>query len=300
MSILRIAALVAAPLLLAACAGTSLKKAETTTPQGTEFDRQLHANYVSLSRSEFDEGDYRDSDQFAERALAAAAGTAPEPEALEKRDLPRKHSGELADARSNLMAAFANGAREADPAKAARAQAMYECWLQEQEENFQPDDIAACRDGFNAVISGIEVKPQPVAEVAPEPAPEPVVPESEVAQELVTKGEARVYGINFDFNSDNLREDATPVLQDIQAVLEAKPDMNLRIEGHTDALGADTYNEDLSQRRAQSVVNWLVSNGIDAVRLEAKGMGETQPVADNGTKEGRAENRRVELKTRAN
>jgi OmpA-OmpF porin, OOP family len=302
MLILRVAALAAAPILLAACAGTGigLQKAERMRPQGSEFERQLYANYIDLSRSEFDEGDYRDSDHFAARAVAAASGRPTEPEPIEKRNLPKDHVAELAEARAGLMTALANGAREADPFKAARAQAMFDCWMQEQEENFQPDDIAACRGAFEAAMADIKVRPEPVAVVEPEPEPEPVIPESEVAQELVTRGEARVYGINFDFNRETLRADATPVLQDILAVLRAKPGMNLRIEGHTDALGEDAYNADLSQRRAQSVVNWLVDNGIAAERLEAKGMGEAQPIADNGTNEGRAENRRVELKTRTN
>ena len=71
------------------------------------------------------------------------------------------------------------------------------------------------------------------------------------------------------------------------------------IEGHTDSSGDDQHNLDLSERRARSVVTWLVEKGVEAGRLSAKGQGETEPVADNGTPEGRAQNRRVVLKVAA-
>ncbi len=66
--------------------------------------------------------------------------------------------------------------------------------------------------------------------------------------------------------------------------------------GYTDSIGNDDYNLDLSQRRVKSVINYLVSKGIDSSRMIGKGMGEANPVADNSTKEGRAQNRRIEFK----
>ena len=282
MSILRISTLAAVLLLPGACAGSGLQQAEQMSPNGSEFERHLHANYVDLSHGEFQEEDYRDSDDFAQRAMAAATGSAPEPERLSRRDLPRDKRKELAEARTALMAAFTNGARETSPVEAARAQAQFDCWMQEQEENFQHDEIAACRDAFYATLAALNSPPEPVA------------------TQLKTRGEARVYGINFDFDSATLRTEATPVLQEIRAALESSPGMKLRIEGHTDALGTNDYNAGLSLRRARSVVGWLVMNGIAAERLEAMGMGESIPVADNGTAAGRAENRRVELKSSLN
>jgi OOP family OmpA-OmpF porin len=71
--------------------------------------------------------------------------------------------------------------------------------------------------------------------------------------------------------------------------------VNVEVSGHTDATGADDYNQGLSERRANSVVAYLVSKDIDAGRLSAVGHGESMPVADNATKDGRAQNRRVEL-----
>ena len=86
------------------------------------------------------------------------------------------------------------------------------------------------------------------------------------------------------------------MLNEAVKVLGQNPDLKVEIDGHTDSTGPAEYNMVLSQKRAQAVMKYFVDNGVDAGRLTAKGFGLTQPVADNGTKEGRAKNRRVELK----
>jgi OOP family OmpA-OmpF porin len=78
--------------------------------------------------------------------------------------------------------------------------------------------------------------------------------------------------------------------------LKAQPELNVEIQGHTDNTGAHSYNVDLSQRRAQSVKAYMVSSGIDGARMTTKGYGPDDPIAPNTTREGRARNRRVELK----
>jgi outer membrane protein OmpA-like peptidoglycan-associated protein len=77
--------------------------------------------------------------------------------------------------------------------------------------------------------------------------------------------------------------------------LKAWGDVNIEVAGHTDSKGSDAYNMKLSQQRAEAVRNFLISRGVAADRLTAKGYGESQPVADNATEEGRFQNRRVEL-----
>jgi len=103
-------------------------------------------------------------------------------------------------------------------------------------------------------------------------------------------------GVNFAFNSDVLTADSYAVLDNVAASLEDWPDVRVRVEGYTDSVGDDRYNLGLSDRRANSVRNYLISKGIDGSRLEAEGYGEADPIASNGTEEGRAKNRRVELK----
>jgi OmpA-OmpF porin, OOP family len=118
---------------------------------------------------------------------------------------------------------------------------------------------------------------------------------SELKKKLLDEKRARVYGILFDTDSDVIKPESKPVLEEVLSVLKSEPEWKLTIEGHTDAIGSDTHNLTLSQKRAESVAAYLKSGGIDAGRLKTVGFGESKPVADNDTELGRAQNRRVEL-----
>lgn len=102
--------------------------------------------------------------------------------------------------------------------------------------------------------------------------------------------------IHFEFNKSTIRPISYPILNDVVELLQRNPQITkVRVEGHTDWIGSDAYNQGLSQRRAQSVVNYLVQHGISRDRLIPVGYGETRPIADNNTTEGRAKNRRTEF-----
>jgi outer membrane protein OmpA-like peptidoglycan-associated protein len=85
------------------------------------------------------------------------------------------------------------------------------------------------------------------------------------------------------------------LLGEIAKMLQQSPDVKLSVEGHTDNVGAAASNQGLSEKRAQAIVAWLTAHGVDASRLKAKGWGQTKPVADNSSEDGRAKNRRVDL-----
>lgn len=102
-------------------------------------------------------------------------------------------------------------------------------------------------------------------------------------------------GVNFKTDSDELTPESLAILDGVSATLSGNPDIKVMVAGHTDSDGDEAYNKDLSQRRAQAVVDYLGDNGVDAANLVAKGYGEEQPVAGNDTAEGKAQNRRVEL-----
>ena len=100
----------------------------------------------------------------------------------------------------------------------------------------------------------------------------------------------------FDNNSSKLKPESFKDLDLAVGFLKAVPTATGVIEGHTDANGSDAYNQRLSEERAKAVRDYIISMGIDPSRLEARGLGESQPVADNSTPEGRAQNRRVVLR----
>lgn len=113
---------------------------------------------------------------------------------------------------------------------------------------------------------------------------------------LESEGRVVTRGIHFDSGSDRLRSESTASLREIATMLREHPDLDLVIEGHTDDVGEAEANRELSRRRAEAVRRTLVEEfGVAGSRLEARGLGETRPVADNDTAEGRQQNRRVEL-----
>lgn len=148
--------------------------------------------------------------------------------------------------------------------------------------------------------------PAPPAVVAavPEPAPVPayVAPPAPVAAYVAPApppaappAKLVLNGVNFDFDKSTLRPEDIAIIDRDVVSLDKWGNVNIEVAGHTDSRGSDEYNVKLSQRRAEAVRNYLISKGIDSGRLSARGYGESQPVADNATDEGRFQNRRVEL-----
>jgi outer membrane protein OmpA-like peptidoglycan-associated protein len=176
--------------------------------------------------------------------------------------------------------------------------------LQAVKISFPPPPVTAPAP---APVPAPKPAPAPAASPAPPaPAPTPTpAPASAAAstdaaarieRELNDEGRAVVYGIYFDFASDRLKPESQPVLADIAKVMKQHPAWSLSVEGHTDNIGGDPYNLDLSKRRAAAVKQALVGDyQIEAKRLDTSGYGASRPKDTNATIEGRARNRRVEL-----
>ncbi|MFT4045844.1 MAG: OmpA family protein [Solimonas sp.] len=155
----------------------------------------------------------------------------------------------------------------------------------------------------------VAAPPEPAPEVVPpaeEPAPAPPPPPPACRQP--TPGEPLsldgckagdtlvLHGVNFEFNQSRLTLNAKTLLDQVVDELNRHPDIKVEVGGHTDAKGSDAYNDRLSAQRADAVKAYLTAQGIAAERLTTHGYGESVPVADNTTEDGRAQNRRVELK----
>jgi OOP family OmpA-OmpF porin len=104
--------------------------------------------------------------------------------------------------------------------------------------------------------------------------------------------------ILFDFDKTAIKPEGAKILDRLVAFLKENRDKGVDLEGHTDSIGTEKYNQGLSERRAASVRNYLVKGGIDAKRITTRGFSETKPIADNKTRDGRAKNRRVEVRVR--
>ena len=147
-------------------------------------------------------------------------------------------------------------------------------------------DDAAALEQFAKAVFYEEVADAP----APAPAPAPVV--MAPAKEVVS------FNLNFGFDKYAITDEMVPVLEQAKMILEEDSSASYEISGYTDSTGAEEYNQGLSERRANSVMEWMTTNGIAASRLEAVGYGETNPKYDNGTSEGRKLNRRVDIQTK--
>ncbi len=144
------------------------------------------------------------------------------------------------------------------------------------------------------LTTGIELRhrflpaePPPPAPVAA--APPPAAPAAPVRQKIVLRG------VHFDFDKATIRADAKPILDEAARTLQQAGDVHVAVNGYTDSVGSEAYNQRLSVRRAEAVRAYLEQQGVAASRLAVTGHGEADPVASNATAEGRAQNRRVEL-----
>lgn len=275
----KLAAAGAVMLGLSACAGYELQNAKGLSPSGDAFSGALYKEYLMLAESEYAQGDYYDSDVYSQRAIASAGGKPPAPEALDARPIPTAAQADLSAARGKLMAALDGGARTAKPAAAARAQAAFDCWMEQQHENFQPADIKACRDKFNAAMAELGT-PAPKAETKPQ----------------VTFANFTVY---FDFDKSTLTAETQSTLIDAANAADGMSASSVTVSGYADRSGSEPYNMKLSQRRAEAVAKELTKLiGAKAPKMTLQAFGETQNkvVTPDGVKEAR--NRRVQIEIR--
>jgi len=131
-----------------------------------------------------------------------------------------------------------------------------------------------------------EEAPPPAPAVAAPPAPAPPARGTKIAE---------IPGPNFAFDKATLTPAGRELVAAAAGILKQNPSTRVSVDGHTDSIGSDAYNQRLSERRARAVADALVADGIARSRLHVQGFGESKPVADNATAEGRAKNRRVEI-----
>ena len=190
-------------------------------------------------------------------------------------------------ARATLLGAFAKSAKEKIPDQAARAQAMYECWMEEQEENIQPDDIAACRAAFEEALAEIAEALTPFMAAAP-------APEPEMAPLPPVPGPFVVHFATDDFDLD---DKAMAVISGASAAAKAAKITGVVVTGHTDLAGSNDYNMGLSRARVIAVGNALFAEGgATRKNITKKWLGEESPRVSTADGTSEAVNRRVEIR----
>jgi OOP family OmpA-OmpF porin len=270
---MRILGAVAALALMAGCT-SNIDALSTAKGTGSPFTQALTTEYQAYTAEEKSEYDWGNADHFAKKGLLAATGANVEPEQLSDWDIPADKQAELASARTRLMTALNGGARDAKPADAAKAQARFDCWVEEQDEDHEDDKIAACKNDFMAAMDALESK-QMAQTMAP-----------------MTPGNYTVY---FDWDKSVINPAGQAVINDVLADAQKHAPSSVSVTGYTDRSGPEDYNMALSLRRADSVRSALVAGGIAADKITVAGRGESDPAVPTADGVREAKNRRAEI-----
>jgi len=272
---------------LGACSTASnVDTLNQTGAEGSPFTQTLTEEYRQIAAFERDRMyDWNDATYFADKGLRAAKGDVVEPESLDDWNLPDDKIDELTEARAGLVGALNDNARRDHPKLAGHAQGRFDCWVEQQEENHQPDDIAACRESFYQAMSDLQsamrTEPQ---EAAPEPEQETMEPEQ--------------FTVFFGFDAASIGDGQQAKVRAAARLAEEMDGVRFAVTGHTDTAGPADYNQELSLRRAQNVRDALVARGIDGDAISVAARGESEPADPTGDGVRSQENRRVEITVR--
>ncbi|MDA0338371.1 MAG: OmpA family protein, partial [Proteobacteria bacterium] len=258
-------------LALGACETTQqssglLDQARSACGSASGFNGAVCNDYVALATEESNPyadyaADYADADYYSQKAIVAGGGQTVLPTEVAERTLPADIIAEVTDGRSRLMAQFDAGKRETKPDTAATAQTMYDCWLEQLEEGYQPQDIARCRQGFLDALAELERREVVAPPVIPtaEPRPEPFL-------------------VFFDFDKSDITPESANVIRQAADRAKNAGAASIQVIGHADRSGSTAYNERLSIRRANAVRDELARNGISSGDVNVEGRGESDPL----------------------
>lgn len=276
---------VLAGLLLAACATTS-PQSESALAQAQSAVRTLEADPLAAQTAGKPLQDARD-------ALAAAL------KAQQDHRSPEEvvHLAYLARRRAEIGEAIIAESRAHDQINESQARRDQVLMAAREREAAAARAQASSAEAQAAAAQNQAAAARDQAAAANDQAAAAQAQLAELQAKQTERGMVLTLGSNvlFDTASDTLKPGADEALNRVAQFLQSQPGVKLRIEGHTDSRGSDSYNEALSQRRAQAVAGALMARGIDASRLQPVGRGMEVPVATNDTAEGRQQNRRVEL-----
>ena len=267
------------------CSTPSVQALSGMQPSGSEFNKQLATEYASLAKFESEEmADFLDADRFADKAMAAAKDEPTLPDEVWSRDIPPEHVPRLNDARNRLMEAYDHDVKTHYPMEAAKAQAGFDCWLEQQEENYQPTHIETCRKTFAQAMQAIYVKEARL------------VGARDSSRAADTAAGTLIF---FDFDQATIKSGELAKIDKIaEAAAKNGAEYKIVAVGHTDRAGPDSYNQDLSMRRAKAIKDALVERGVSSGVIVAEGKGETQPLQSTADGVAEAENRRAQVSVR--
>jgi len=252
---------------------------------GIAFNQALYSGYAELSEDRSDawlgaDWDFVDGELFNHKARTAKKNSVVLPDEPMDRELSEEQAATFQDAIERLRSGFDRGGRYLAPQDAATAQVKYDCWIEATEDG-RVGDAEACRAAFEQAMAALESQANYALTDIDYSTPAPAMAAATPSQmQFITL-------FNFD-STEYAPGNQTVVREALDAAL-ANPNTALRIVGHADRSGPVAYNQTLSERRANRVIEELVSGGVDPVRISGEAVGETQPLvptADGVREEG--------------
>ncbi len=297
MKILRPVVVLAGVMSLSACGFDkmdevkALNEANATGNAFTQALTQEYKNYVNREINQFD--DHADSLHFARKGLSSARGDMVMPEPVSDWNLMPGHAEELIAARTRLVNVYSYGAREMQPDLSAFAQSRFDCWIEEQEENFQQDAISACKAQALDAIAKLEA----AMPAAPAPMAEPMIMDEpfDVNPAEPMKAEDAVYIVFFDFDKSNLNASALSIVDAAAQEAQTRDLNTIRVTGFTDTSGSRSYNQKLSMKRANIVKDALAKRGVDVNVIVTDHRGENELLVQTADGIREPANRRTQI-----
>lgn len=279
---------------------TSLKKLNQMDISSSNlFNEELAKLYKSFAEDEARNYDWGSSAYFAKKAIRALNGGNVDPEPLEGWRISESEEHDFIWARKRLNKALSANVKKGLPYRAANAQFMFDCWLEEHSEEWRHNNINQCRTDFLLEMALLEGKIEPalyqvrkvVTNVAFDSDPEPKIPDFVFIED---------YNVFFDFAESGISDRADIILTNVAKKASELEQYAVKIDGHSDKMGSKNLNMILSEKRALAVTEHLIDKGVKPEFIETNWHGESSPRFD--TEDGVAQklNRRVEIIIKGN
>ena len=249
---------------LTGCGGDSLSRLAHTQPTGAPLTASLAQEYlIFASREHTTYYDKMSASYFAKKGLDAAMGVQVQPEPVEKWHIPQIYQAELQQARSRLLAAINNAKPKSNNAnELAQAQVSYDCWIEEQDENRQPENIAFCRNNFYQAVAIAEQKNMG----GPTLGFLPTVP----------------YRTYYQPGQTDVPSQAGPVINQLMALVAQVQDYKITVDGYADKTGKSARNLIISEQRANKMRDAVVARGVANDKIRTFGHGDSGATGKHG------------------
>lgn len=302
----RLTGFIAVAILLSSCSlrtHTEIEALNEAKTTGSPFTQGLTNAYRAYVKQKQNALDYNDARHFARKGLMSAQGQVVMPEPLSNWHLDEASARDLRAARNELLSVLDAGGRAMAPVQASRAQAKFDCWMEQAEQSWISVKAPSCKGDFSKAMMDLNSR-MDVVNPKSEKLGEAVPPSDRVVNKIAATDPTAIdasldkgmFLVFFDFDKSTLNATGMEVIDAIAA--QAKERSNLKsvtITGHTDTRGGDAYNQRLSLRRADAVKTALASRGIALNVMSVSGKGEKELMVETPNNTREPGNRRVEV-----